>query len=267
MTDNDRRTSLRRLVIRVSRLSLSFSTTDGNNVVYEPYQLKSSISIAANMREALHKVSLLSQPFGRVLVMVDSPVMMVPSDLFVEDEMESLYYHTFTRQDQQVVIHTVLPDLSSIAVFTMPKDLRTVITDAYPNVRILAAFTPLWRHLNQRNYTGSHSKLYAYFHEKSIDVFCFTQNRFKFCNSYGVDTAEDILYYVLAAWKQLGMSPEHDELYICGNIPERDKIRDNFDKFIKRVFVINPAGEFNRVSVAQIEGIPYDLITLYVKGL
>jgi len=236
-------------------------------VVYEPYPLKSSISIAANMREALQTVPLLSQPFGRVLVMVDSPVLMVPTDCFSEDEMETIYYHTFTRQEQQVVLHTVLPELNCAAVFTMPKDLRTVIYDTFNNVRVLAAYTPLWRHLNQRSYTGSRSKLYAYFHEKNIDVFSFAQNRFKFCNSFAVNTTEDFLYYVLAAWKQLGMVPEHDELYLCGNIPERDQIKLDFEKFIKRVFVINPAGEFNRVSVAQIEGIPYDLITLYVKGL
>lgn len=256
------------MVIRVSRHSLSFSTTDGNDVVYEPYQLRSSISISANMREALQKVPLLNQSFGRVLVMVDSPVLMVPADLFAEDEMEALYYKTFTRrEEQQVLIPTVLPDLNSVAVFPISKDLRNVITDTFQDVRFLAALTPLWRHLNQRSYTGSHSKLYVYFHEKNIDVFSFTQNRFKFCNSYAVGSADDVLYYVLAAWKQLGISPEHDELYVCGNVTGRDALKEGFEAFIKRVFFINPAGEFNRVSVAQIEGIPYDLVTLYVKGL
>ncbi len=267
MTDTDRINSLRRLVIRVSRYSLSFSTTNGNDVVYEPYSLKSSISIAANMREALHQVPMLSQAFGRVLVMVDTPVLMVPSDLFVQDEMEALYYHTFTRQDQQVVMHTVLPELNCVAVFTMPKDLRTVITDTFSNVQVLPAFTPLWRHLNQRSYIGSRFKLYTYYHDKSIDVFCFAQNRFKFYNSYEVNTSEDVMYYVLSVVKQLGIIPEHDELYICGDFPDRDKLKLELERFVKRVFIINPAGEFNRVSVAQIEGIPYDLITLYVRGL
>ena len=67
--------STRRLVIRISRNSLSFSTTDGAQVIYEPYALKSSISMAANLREALRTVPMLSERYGRVLVMVDSPVL------------------------------------------------------------------------------------------------------------------------------------------------------------------------------------------------
>ena len=48
---------------------------------------------------------------------------------------------------------------------------------------------------------------------------------------------------------------------------ERDELKEELDQFIKRIFIVNPVGEFNRASVAQIKGIPYDLVTLYVKGL
>jgi len=267
MTDNTRITTLRRLVIRVSRQSLSFSTTDGNDVVYESYPLNSSISIAANMREALRNVSLLSLSFGQVVMMVDTPVLMVPSDLFEESAMEESYYHAFTPEGQQVVTHTVLPDLNSVAVFAYPKDLRTVVTDTFSNVHVIAALSPLWRHLNQRSYTGPHRKMYAYFHEKRVDVFSFAQNRFKFCNSFAVTNAADALYYILSVWKQLGLSPEHEEMYLSGSFSEMDILKNQLETFIKRVFFINPQGEFNRAHVTQIEGIPYDLVVLYVKGL
>jgi hypothetical protein len=68
-------------------------------------------------------------------------------------------------------------------------------------------------------------------------------------------------------WKQLGLSADHDELFLTGDIVERDELKEELDQFIKRIFIVNPVGEFNRASVAQIKGIPYDLVTLYVKGL
>lgn len=267
MTSNDNAASVRRLVIRVGRLTLSFSTTEGSEVVYEPYPLKSSISLAANMREALRDVPMLRQSYQRVLVLVDSPVLLIPADQFDESQMEVYYSHTFTRKEQQTVFSTVLSDLSSVAVFSVQKDLCTVLTDTYGDVRFVAALAPVWRHLNQRSYTGQHGKLYAYFREKSLDVFSFAQNRFKFCNSFAVGTTDDAIYYMLAAWKQLGLQAEHDELYLTGDLTEHDNLKEELTKFIKRVFVINPAGEFNRVGVAQLAGIPYDLVTLYVKGL
>jgi len=266
MTDNATNPT-RRLVIRISRNSLSFSTTDGAQVVFEQYAVNSSISMAANLREALRTVPLLSERYGRVLVMVDSPVLQVPLDEFVEEKAEAYYHYSFTNQQQRKVLCTMLPELKCVAVFSLHKDLFTVISDEWEKVRFIPAVAPVWNHLNQRSYTGSHSKVYCYFHESQLEVFSFAQNRFKFCNSYMVNTREDAMYYILAAWKQLGFAPEHDELFLVGDIQERDQMKEELEKYIKRVFMINPVGEFNRVRVAQIPGIPYDLVTLFVKGL
>jgi hypothetical protein len=51
-----------------------------------------------------------------------------------------------------------------------------------------------------------------------------------------------------------------------GDIVEREKLIEEAQRFIKRVFYINPSGEFNRAAVTQINGMPYDLMTLFVKG-
>ena len=95
--------------------------------------------MAANLREALRTVPMLSERYGRVLVMVDSPVLQVPADEFKEDLAETYYNHSFTSQQQQKVLYTVLPELKCVAVFTLHKDLFTVITDAWDNVRIVPA--------------------------------------------------------------------------------------------------------------------------------
>ena len=62
------------------------------------------------------------------------------------------------------------------------------------------------------------------------------------------------------------MAPDHDELYLVGDMPEQDVLLEETKKFVKRVFYINPSGEFNRAPVTQIEGMPYDLMVLFVKG-
>lgn len=258
--------SRQRLIIRVSHGSLSFSTTEGTEVVFEPYAFNSSISMAANLREALRSVPLLGYNYRHVDVMVDSPVLMVPVDLFRDEEKEALYYHAFLRQEMQTVLHSVLPSLNAVAVFSLSKDLCTVVHDAFADVHFMAAVTPVWRHLHQRSYTGTHQKLYGYFHDKRMEVFSFGKNRFNFCNSYPVNNPNDALYYLLAAWKLLALEPEHDELHLVGEIDDRDAFLDEARKYVKRVFYINPSGEFNRAQVTQIPGMPYDLMTLYIKG-
>ena len=255
-----------RLVIRISNDSLSFSTTEGAEVTYEPYPLNSSISVAANLREALRSAKLPGRDYARTLVMVDAPVLMIPANLFREEEQESLYRYTFTMTDQQTTMRTVVPDLNAVAVYAVSKDLRTVVTDSFRDVRFTAASASVWCHLHERSYTGQREKLYAYFHGQRLDIFSFVQNRFRFYNSYHAIHADDTLFYLLAVWKQLSMSAEDDELYLAGTFSEYAKLLDKLQTFVKRVFHINPAGEFNRAPITQIADIPYDLITLYMKG-
>ena len=253
-----------RMVIRISRNSLSFSTMVEGEVSFEPYALNSSISMAANLREALRNGDE-NRP-KKAQVMIDTPVLMMPVDLFREDEQELLYQHTFSKQDQQLVLNYVLPDLNSVAVFSIHKDLCTVLRDAFEEVAFIPAIAPVWRHLHQRSYTGQRQKLYAYFHENRMEVFAFAKNRFKFCNAYAVNNPNDALYYMLAVWKQLAMEPEHDELHMVGELPEQEVLMEEAKKFVKRIFYINPSGEFNRAAVTQIAGMPYDLMTLFIKG-
>ena len=267
MATNEQTNTLRRLVIRVGKGSLMFTTTDNQSqVVFEQYPINSSITMAANLREALRTNNILTEPYQRTLIMVDSPVLMVPTDLFREEEKVELYFHAYTKKAQQIVLHSVLPDLNSVVLFSIDKDLLAVINDRLSQPSIIAAMVPVWHHLHQRSYTGTHQKLYGYFHDRCMEVFTFSNNRFKFCNTYTVNNSNNALYYLLSVWKQLGMVPEHDELHLVGDLPDEEALMDEARQFIKRVFFINPSGEFNRAPVTQIAGMPYDLMTLYVKG-
>lgn len=267
MAINEQSNSLRRLVIRVGKGSLIFTTTgEQAQVMYEQFPVNSSITMAANLREALRTSNILTDTYQRTLVMVDSPVLMVPTDLFREEEKTELYFHAFTKKEQQAIMHTVLPDLNSVVLFPIDKDLLTVINDRMSQPSIVAAMTPVWHHLHQRSYTGTHQKLYGYFHDHNMEVFSFGKNRFKFCNTYTANNSSNALYYLLSVWKQLGMEPEHDELHLVGDLPDEEALLNEARQFIKRVFFINPSGEFNRAPITQIAGMPYDIITLYIKG-
>ena len=132
-----------RLIIRISPGSLSFTTTGAGQVNYERYALKSSISMAANMREALRNTPVLEADYQHVAVMVDSPVLMMPSDLYNKDEQEELYGHTFTRLEGMTVVSYVLPSLNAVALFTIHRDLRQVLTERFNNLSLIPAVAPV----------------------------------------------------------------------------------------------------------------------------
>ena len=254
-----------RLIIRISQGSLSFSTVDQGQVVFERYPVKTSISMAANLREALRTIPLLQEEYSQVLVSVDSPVLLTPTDLYDENDQEAQYFYTFSRLEGHAVVSHVLPELNAVVLFSIHKDLRQVITDRFNNVRLQPMMVTVWNHMHEKSFTGPRQKLYGYFHDRRLEVFCFNQHRFRFYNAYSIGTnPNDAMFFLLSVWKQFGMDPREDELHLSGTLPEREQLTEEARRFVKRVFISNPSGEFNRAPVTQIEGMPYDLMLSYV---
>lgn len=255
------------LTIRVGRSSLAFALpADGGSVTYEPYVVKSGVSMAANLREAFKTSQLLTVGATRARVMVESSVLMMPIEKFDEKEMADLYHYTYPGTEQDVVCYNVLPDLNAVAVFAVNKDLKLVVDDHFRGVKLLAAVTPVWRHLHQRSYTGPHNKLYGYFHERQLDVFSFQQNRFRFCNAFEVKHAHDALYFLLYVWRQLALQAASDELHVVGDLPGQEWLLGELRRYLRNVLLVSPSADLGHASVTAIKGMPYDMQTLFVKG-
>ena len=257
-----------RLTIRVGRSTLAMlQQTDGSDdIIYEPFVVRSGVSMAANLRAAFKSCDLLLQPPPRVRVVLDSDVLMVPVEQFDEQTMEAMYNHAFPGREQVMLFYNVLPDLNAVAVFSMSKDLHLVLDDHFRDVRLVTAIQPVWRYMHQRSFTGVRYKLYAYFHEKRMEVFAFNQNRFKFCNSFDVNRPKDVVFFLLYVWNTLQLQAQYDELHIMGDIPGEQTVLDELKEYLRKVYVVNPVEDFNQHPVTAIKGVPFDLQTLVVRG-
>ena len=185
MTETDHNISDKklRLTIRFGRSTMAFAVGDPQEngmLVYEPYEVNAGISMAANLREAFTVSELLQSGYKRVLAELDAPVMLMPADEFKTQDAEALYHHTYHRQGNEEILSSVLSDLNAVAVFSVNKDLRLVIDDHFQDIRFQPLMQSVWTHLYRRSFAGPRRKLYAYFHEKQMEVFSFQQNRFRF---------------------------------------------------------------------------------------
>jgi hypothetical protein len=261
----------RKMIIRIGKNTLSFTTTDAANtehpISHEPYLVKGSISMTANLREAFKTVSLMSAGWQHAQVLVDTPSVLVPIEQFNEDETETIYSHSFPAgQEKRRVLYNILPSLKAVCLFAISRDLQVVVQDRFEEVQFIQAMTPVWHHLHQRSFTGHRNKLYGYFHGKQLDLFSFQQNRFKFCNTFEAGYSHDALYFLLYVWKQLRLESEHDELHIVGEIPEPEWLVPELKRYLRKAFVINPSADFLQAPATKIAHMPYDLMTLLVKG-
>ena len=261
----------RKMIIRIGRNTLSFTTADPTDKErpyrHEPYTVKGGISMAANLREAFKTADLMAVDTRRAQVLIDTPALLVPVEQFEEDAIVTIFNHSFPAgEEQRTVLYNVLPDLKCVCLFAVNRDLRGVLCDKFDDIVFIQAMTPVWRYLHQRSFTGHRNKLYAYFHERHLDIFCFQQNRFKFCNTFEADHGNDALYFLMYVWKQLRLESEHDELHIVGDIPEEEWLHQELKQYVHNAYIMNPAADFQQAPATKIANMPYDLMTFIVKG-
>lgn len=264
------------LYIRISKNSLCFAVADPkaeNGVRYEPYVMKSGMSMAANLREAFREAVLPAQGYQRAQLLVDMPWMLVPIQEFDAKECDVLYQHTFSDSavavDQRVVMHNVLSDLNVAVLYAVNRDLKTVVEDHFEDVSYRHVMSFAWSHMLSRSFTGRFRKLYAYEHEGRLDVFSFDRNRFHFANVFDVTHYEDAPFYLMAVWQQLAMDNEDDELHLTFETADattadeqqaRNSILEAQRRHLRKVYLTNPAVELNHARVTQVKGMPFDLM-------
>ena len=138
-----------RLTIRVSRNTLSFSVVDReaeHQLIYEPYTVKSGVSMAANLRQAFKESTLLQRGYQKVRVYLDSPILLVPIEEFHEEDIDVLYQHAFNSHNSDAILYRVQPELNAVAVFPINKDFKMVVEDNFKDVRFTPIMQPMWHY-------------------------------------------------------------------------------------------------------------------------
>lgn len=256
-----------RMTIRVSKGSLAFAIANketDEQVDFQPFTTKSGVSMAANLRETFKTVDLLRHDTHRAQVLVDSPMLLIPIEEYKEADIELLYMHSFPSTEGCVVMANILPDLNAVAIFAVNKDLKLVVDDHYDDVKFITMMRPVWGYLHRRSFIGNRRKLYAHFHDNVLEIFSFERNRFIFSNQFEAKHTQDAAYFILFVWQQLVLDQKKDELYLSGNIPDKEQLVKELKAYVEKVTTINPAADFNRAPMTAIKGITLDLMTLYL---
>ncbi|MCD8210612.1 MAG: DUF3822 family protein, partial [Prevotella sp.] len=129
--------SKKKVTIRISQSSLWFSFSDLEGTKVEPYEMKTGVAIAANLREAFSKMEIKEEGLSQIDVLIDSPTIIIPADLYNEDEKEELLHNSLLGYQDDAVLQQALPSLNSVMIYPINKDLKKVIEDNFPSSRFI----------------------------------------------------------------------------------------------------------------------------------
>lgn len=217
--------------------------------------MKTGISVAANMRQALADCRLLqvhtsptqngqTMPsqyhpvFSQVRVYVDTPLLLIPAEEFDADAAPLLYHHVNTTCENDDVDTVQIPAANVVAAFAVGKDLRFVLTERFLHVEFLHLLGPVITEFSRFASGGFQEKMFCYFHDRRVDIFSFRKGRLRISTSFEISTTEDSAYYILNTWQQLGMR-KTDVLCLSGNITGHEALLNMLKQFVRNIKHVN----------------------------
>ncbi len=254
------------LSIRLSADGFSFSIynplTD-NDFCFVAYPVNASYSMAANLKEMLAETDALKYPYKRINVLYDTPRFTpVPLELFEDEQMDTLFYHNFPKESNEIVLCNILGKSNVVILFAIDKHVHQLLAEHFPNARFFSAVSPLTEYFAQKSRLGNSRKVYAHSRERLLEVFCYDKGKLLLINSFPCKQTADRVYYLLYIWQQLTYNQERDELHLTGKLADKEELLKELRSYLRQVFIVHPKAEFNRSEISKIEEIPFDMQTL-----
>lgn len=209
---------------------------------------------------------------------------LIPNALFDEENTRSLLgFNHEIKEDEEVEVNT-LHNVGAKNLFTIKKNLILSVRKQFPNVKFIHSTTSFIESVMKINKNSSGKKAFANFIPRTFSNMPVhkekTQNNetsffemvilngkdLLFCNSFKYHSAEEIAYYILFVYEQLGLNTETVELTLSGGIEKISKEHSLLYDYIRHVKFASRPEEFRYSH--KFEEIPghrfYSLLTQYL---
>ena len=183
------------------------------------------------------------------MVCVTSQYTLVPAAVFQEKQKAGLLAFTFSSPEGRCLSNE-LKDEQAELVFGVDEDVYEFCSRSLVN--------PLWKEQSRARLPR---QLYVVLHRRRMDVACYAQGNLLFVNSFEYEHTDDILYYILYVWKQVGMDQQKDQLRLFGDVPLRNDITNTLRNYLQYIDPLEIPSEAYLMGPEVLQA-PLDLIAL-----
>ncbi len=245
------------LSIRLSTDGFSFSVFnplgDGELSVFDR-KVDESLSFTANLKQTFRETEWLNHPFRQVNALIASKrFTFIPLEFFEDEQAEIIFYHNHPKQENEIVQYNILQKNNVVVLFGTDKSTYTYLREQYPGVKFYSQVSPFIEFFSVKSRLGNSRKMYAHLQRKSMELFAYERGRLLLANAFECKTTPDRIYYLLYVWKQLGYEQERDELHLTGNLHDKEQLLPELRKFIRQVFIMNPAANLDLQAITSCE--------------
>jgi len=181
---------------------------------------------------------------------------LLPENIFLEQQKEQLMSFVFMSSEEKI-LHESLDEFDCKILFGIQPKVYDFFSRMLINPIFTHALTAQLIQWKCRSQTTYPKQLYVALHENTMDAACFHNETLLFINSFQIDDAADMLYYILYIWKQIDLDQQKDKLILFANTKTYHNLKDQLQTYLMQIEYVQP-----RKSGTALE-VPSDIIALF----
>lgn len=232
----------------------------------ETVSLDPSIPLVQSLKEVFFENVCLSYVYNALhVISVSDRYTLVPESVFSEKGKDLLFSYCFQADGKLKVLAQPLPGFYSFLLYSIENEVYEFMVRSLVNPQFIHFLSPMLSDWREKSMNCYPKQIYAVIHDGILDIVCFGQGELLLVNSFGYETENDIIYFIMYVCKQLSVSQLEDTIFFCGDKTMCGKIMPVIRKYIERVDFFAPKIRSYRAAVDQ--DLSMDIVTLVECGL
>ncbi|MDR0430777.1 MAG: DUF3822 family protein [Tannerellaceae bacterium] len=255
--------------IRLCPDGLSFSAynpLEAQSFLYRKVEFDRSLPYTTSLKELFFENECLVWNYKRTYVLVaTSRYTMIPENIFQEKKKEDFLSFNFTACEKRILSDSVENNKTKV-VYDIDEEIYEFCSRSLTNPIYIHNTTPQLVVLQKQSQSERYKHLFVVIRENMVDISCFSEGKLLFVNTFAYEQFDDLLYFILYVWRQIGLDQLHDYLSLAGEVTLCNQLIPSLQTYLQHVGRIEIPSEAYLMG-GEILQAPMDLILLTVCEL
>jgi hypothetical protein len=255
------------LAVRISDSIVEYCVLDSSKkiiVALESWNINVPDEVGA-FEYALEKIKsdsdILKNEYSKTILIPDNPVYtLIPDKLFIAEEARKYLEFNHAISTNEIINVDNISEIAIKNIYQMPFQANSFFRKIFANYEYRHLTTILIKSVLKNKILQE--KVLVNIGKHRIDIIHATKEKLKFCNSFKFDMDEDMIYFLLNVYQQLGFDTNIMPVILSGEIEKDSSVYQMIYKYIRNVSFVRTADiiQFAPYSAAIL---PHRYFTLF----
>jgi hypothetical protein len=229
------------LSILISQDGLSYSIYDiDDKKVQALVSMQFEVNKADEIRKFIEDESLKDAQFENInIVYATRNVTIVPDAIFDENSAESIYALNRRISPDEEIRYSRLPKSQTVIIFAIEKGISSLFNELFPRYNLYPQSYPLIETgltKTKISEKPNRQRMLVQVFEDFFEILVIDKGQIVNYNTYNYKSANDMLYFIVNTFEQLGLSQEECEVAFSGFIEQDNLAIIHLKKFVRTVY-------------------------------